>query len=87
MCIRDRYLFGASKSWEEVKLPADIAANVPDVKGDTERNWRSLICDLVNDINGEPVGHYQSFKEGSQYQQLIDIIRQNDSWVDVRHLQ
>ena len=81
------YLFGAGKSWEEVKLPADIAANVPDVKGDTERNWRSLICDLVNDINGEPVGHYQSFKEGSQYQQLIDIIRQNDNWVDVRHLQ
>ena len=81
------YLFGAGKSWEEVKLPADIAANVPDVKGDTERNWRSLICDLVNDINGEPVGHYQTFKQGSQYQQLIDIIRQNDNWVDVRHLQ
>jgi len=81
------YLFGASKSWEEVKLPADIAANVPDVKGDTERNWRSLICDLVNDINGEPVGHYQTFEQGSQYQQLIDIIRRNDNWVDVRHLQ
>ena len=81
------YLFGEGKSWEEVKLPADIAANVPDVKGDTERNWRSLICDLVKDINGEPVGHYQTFKQGSQYQQLIDIIRQNDNWVDVRHLQ
>ena len=80
------YLYGPEKAWNEIKLPADIAANIPDVEGDTERNWRYLIRELVKDIQGEDVAPYQSFKEGSQYQQLIDIIRQNDSWTDVRHL-
>jgi predicted dehydrogenase len=81
------YLYGESKQWEEVKLPADIAADIPDVKGDTERNWRYLIREFVRDIKGESVAPYQTFKEGSQYQQLIDLIRKNDNWVDVRHLQ
>jgi len=80
------YLYGADKSWNEVSLPADIAANVPDVESDTERNWRYLIRELVKDIKGEPFTPYQTFKEGSQYQQLIDIIRQNDNWTDVSHL-
>ena len=81
------YLYGASKSWEEVPLPKDIAANIPDVKGDTERNWRYLIREMVKDIQGDPADAYQTFKEGAQYQQLIDIIRRNDNWVNVRHLQ
>ena len=81
------YLFSKNKSWEEIKLPADIAADIPNVKGDTERNWRYLIREFVKDIQGETVAPYQTFKEGAQYQQLIDIIRRNDNWVDVRHLQ
>lgn len=81
------YLYGEDKEWREVSLPAEIAADVPDIEGDTERNWRYLIRELVRDIGGETVAPYQTFKEGSQYQQLIDIIRQNGNWVDVRHLQ
>ena len=81
------YLYGANKAWEEIKLPADIAADVPDVEGDTERNWRYLIREFVKDIKGETVLPYQTFKEGAQYQQLIDLIRQNDNWTDVEHLQ
>ena len=80
------YLYGADKTWNEIKLPADIAANVPDVEGDTERNWRYLIREFVKDIQGETVAPYQTFKEGAQYQQLIDILRRNDNWVDVQHL-
>ena len=80
------YLYGEGKAWNEIKLPADIAADIPDVKGDTERNWRYLIREFVKDIKGEKVASYQTFKEGAQYQQLIDIIRRNDNWVDVRHL-
>lgn len=80
------YLYDSNKSWEEVSLPADIAANIPDVEGDTERNWRYLIREFVNDIKGESVSPYQGFKEGSQYQQLIDIIRKNGSWTDVSDL-
>jgi len=80
------YLYGEGKAWNEIKLPADIAADIPDVKGDTERNWRYLIREFVKDIKGEKVAPYQTFKEGAQYQQLIDIIRRNDNWVDVSHL-
>jgi predicted dehydrogenase len=80
------YLYGASKEWEEVPLPRDIAADIPDVEGDTERNWRYLIREFVKDIKGEPVMPYQTFKEGSQYQQLIDLIRRNENWTDVTHL-
>jgi len=80
------YLYGADKTWNEIKLPADIAADVPDVEGDTERNWRYLIREFVKDIQGETVAPYQTFKEGAQYQQIIDILRRNDNWVDVQHL-
>ena len=80
------YLYGQDKSWIETPLPADIAAEIPDVEGDTERNWRYLIRELVKDIQGEPVGHYQTFKEGSQYQQIIDVIRESDCWIDVAKL-
>ena len=80
------YIFSKNKTWEERPLPADIAANIPDVDGDTERNWRYLIREFVKDIQGEPFDPYQTFKEGSQYQQIIDIIRNSDCWVDVAHL-
>ncbi len=81
------YFYGASKKWEEVKLPADIATDVPDGEGDTERNWRYLIREFVKDIKGEPVQPYLTFKEGAQYQQLIDLIRKNDNCTNVEHLQ
>ena len=80
------YFYGEDKEWRELPLPADIAASVPDVAGDTERNWRFLIREFVSDIRGEEFSPYQTFKEGSLYQGLIDLIRQNSNWVDVTHL-
>ena len=67
-------------------MPAEIAADIPAIKGDTERNWQYLINLFVKDIRGESVTPYQTFKEGSQYQQLIDVIRENRNWVDVSYL-
>jgi hypothetical protein len=46
-----------------------------------------LVREFVKDIQGEDVAPYQTFKEGSLYQQLIDLIRKNDNWTDVSHLQ
>jgi predicted dehydrogenase len=85
------YLYGENnggdkKEWIKQPLPAGIAADVPNVEGDTERNWRYLTREMVKDIQGENVPPYQTFKEGSQYQQLIDLIRKNDFWVDVSNL-
>jgi predicted dehydrogenase len=80
------YLYGDNHEWCKLALPDEIAVNIPEVEGDTERNWRYLIRELVNDIRGKPVAPYQTFREGSQYQQLIDIIRENNHRVDVSHL-
>lgn len=80
------YLYGQNKEWLETELPADIAADVPDIEGDTERNWQYLVREFVHDIRGEPFKTYQTFKDGSQYQQLIDLLRENSNWTDVTHL-
>ncbi len=80
------YIYGDSGEWHETPLPSDIAARVPDIAGDTERNWTYLIREFVKDIQGIPVDKYPTFREGCQYQQIIDLIRKNDRWVDVSHL-
>ena len=80
------YFYGDDKQWTPLELPQDIANNVPEAEGETEQNWRYLIREFVKDIQGEPVPPYQTFKEGSRYQQLIDLIRENRNWTDVSHL-
>jgi len=81
------YLYGDNKEWREIQLPDEIAASVPDIEDDTQRNWTYLVREFVKDIQGHNVEPYPTFREGSQYQQIIDLIRKNDRWVDVRHLQ
>ncbi len=80
------YLYGEDKAWTELPLPADIAASVPDVTGETEQCWHFLVGEFVRDIRGETVEPYPTFKVGSQYQQLIDLIRKSDTWTDVTDL-
>lgn len=80
------YRYDDSGEWRETPLPEEIASMVPDIEGDTERNWTYLVREFVKDIQGVPVEPYPTFREGSQYQQIIDLIRRNDRWVDVSHL-
>ena len=80
------YLYEKDQGWQEHALPDAIAASVPAIEDDTQRNWTYLIREFIKDINGLPFEPYPSFKEGSQYQQLIDLIRRNDRWVDVSQL-
>ncbi|MGB5556146.1 MAG: Gfo/Idh/MocA family oxidoreductase [Flavobacteriaceae bacterium] len=87
------YLYGENKTWEKLSTPQPIMDDQPNIENDgdfikhTERNWHYLVREFVKDIKGEAVAPYQTFKEGSLYQQLIDIIRKNDNWTDVRQLQ
>ncbi len=81
------YHWGEFKEWRKVDLPPNIRTDLPDVADDTQRNWQYLAREFVKDIRGEPYAPYQTFREGSLYQQLIDLIRENDGWIDVRHLQ
>lgn len=80
------HLYDDAKKWREIALPDDIAASLPDIADDTQRNWTCLVREFVKDINGVDVEPYPTFREGSQYQQIIDLIRRNDRWVDVSNL-
>ncbi|SMX39094.1 Gfo/Idh/MocA family protein [Maliponia aquimaris] len=80
------YLYGKDGAWTPLPLPQDIAETVPDVSGETEKCWHALVRDFVRDIRGEPVAPYPTFREGSRYQQIIDLIRGNDPWTDLAHL-
>ena len=80
------HVWDDQNTWQELPLPQDIAEDQPKVEGDTERNWQCLAREFVKDIKGEPFAPYQTFREGSLYQQLIDLIRKNDHLTNVRHL-
>ena len=69
--------------WQALPLPPDIAAGVPDVGGETEQCWHHLARLFVRDIQGGQVEPYPTFREGSQYQRIIDLIREHDGWTDV----
>ncbi|MFT6532630.1 MAG: putative dehydrogenase [Limimaricola cinnabarinus] len=70
------------KAWQEQPLPAEIAAMVPDVAGETEQCWHHLARAFVRDIRGETVEPYPTFREGRQYQRIIDLIRESGNWTD-----
>ena len=80
------YLYGKGKDWEELPMPKAIADTIPDVMGETEQCWHYLVREFVCDIEGETVNPYPTFREGSQYQQIINLIRNNQNWTDVSHL-
>ncbi|NDR59270.1 Gfo/Idh/MocA family oxidoreductase [Aliiruegeria sabulilitoris] len=80
------YLHGQDKAWKALPVPQEIAATIPAVEGETEQCWHYLVREFLGDIRGETVAPYPTFKEGSQYQQLIDLIRRNDNWTDVSDL-
>jgi len=80
------YHWGFSKQWEALPIPQNIMTSMPEVQGDTELCWHFLAREFVNDIRGEKVNPYPTFKEGSQYQQVIDLIREDAGWTDVAHL-
>lgn len=77
------YHWGDDKTWDPLPLPDDIRTATPDVVGETEQCWHILARAFVADIRGETVAPYPTFREGSQYQQLIDLIRTSETWTDV----
>ena len=80
------YLWDKDKNWTETVTPPDILEAVPNVEGDTEKCWHYLAQEFVKDIRGEITNPYPTFKEGSQYQQIIDLIRDNSGRTDVSSL-
>lgn len=67
--------------WLAQETPADLAA--PEGLGETEHCWQILADLFVRDIQGQAVAPYPTFEKGAQYQQIIDIIRASETWVDL----
>ena len=80
------FLWNKEGAWEELSVPEDLISSLPHIEDDTQRNWTHLAREFVKDLKGEAIEPYQTFKDGCFYQQIIDIIRENESWIDVRGL-
>jgi predicted dehydrogenase len=66
--------------WEQQPLPPDIAAAVPKLDGNAERNWASLAREFVKDLNGEPHESYLTFRDGWIFQEAIDAVRRRSGF-------
>ncbi len=71
-------LHNSDNGWQEQSLPNNIKEQVPDIDDDTQRNWTALMREFVADIQDEPHTHYQTFKDGWMYQEIIEHIRDNN---------
>lgn len=80
------YLHSEKVEWKELAVPEDIIKSLPDIEDDTQRNWTHLAKKLVDDISGKEVEPYQTFKDGTKYQKIIDIIRENRCSIDVTNI-
>ena len=77
------YMHRNKDIWLELPIPRQISMAVPKVQGETEQCWHYLVNEFVKDIRGEPVKPYPTFYEGHRYQQIIELIRETDSWTVV----
>ncbi|QHQ35418.1 Gfo/Idh/MocA family protein [Algicella marina] len=78
--------YTSESGWTALKLPDDLARTFPDVAGETEFCWHVLAREFVRDIQGEAVPPYLTFREGAQYQQIIDMIRAGGTSIEIPEL-
>ncbi len=77
------YLKTDGPTWEELAIPLEIRDALPDEADHTQRNWNQLAREFVADIQGRPHPRYLTFHDGWIYQEAIDTIRSNKSWVAI----
>jgi predicted dehydrogenase len=66
--------------WEPLELPEEIRKRLPEVEGDTERNWAALAREFVADLTGRGHEPYLTFRDGWIHQQVIDAVRASSGW-------
>lgn len=74
------YLSKNQGEWQELETPESITSQQPDIADDTLRSWTILAKKLVDDIEGKSDEAYQGFKDGWEYQQIIESIRTEEPW-------
>ena len=70
-------------TWDELAVPLHIIDALPDETDHTQRNWNQLCREFVADIRGQPHPRYLTFRDGWIYQEVIDTVRSNRTWVNV----
>lgn len=76
------YLHPHRGEWEEISIPSHIQSTQPVITDDTQRNWTILAQEFVDDICGKGNSGYQTFDDGAFYQEIIEVVRAGDGWVD-----
>jgi hypothetical protein len=71
--------------WRDVPVPSRIRESLPAIENDTQRNWTQMLKEFVADIRGEGYSGYLTFRDGWQYQEVIDIARAGGGWTPVAH--
>jgi len=74
------YLSKNQGEWQQIDTSESITSQQPDVADDTLRSWIVLAQKLVDDLEGKPVEAYQGFKDGWEYQEIIESIRAEEPW-------
>ncbi len=78
------YLFDKADGWREVPIPEHIHAMLPDIKNDGQRNWTQLAKEFLNDVEGKGCAGYQTFQDGRLFQEVIEAIRNDKTWIPMR---
>ena len=77
------YLSSKRGGWEEIDMPDSITNSLPDIADDTQRNWTQLAREFVAHIRGQANPTYQTFKDGWIYQEIVNAIRNDQTWIHV----
>jgi hypothetical protein len=74
------YFDSVTKKWQELSVPAQVTASLPQVYNYVQRDWNQLVREFVADVQHDEDAGYPTFHEGWLHNELIDIVRSGCSW-------
>lgn len=74
------YLGSSPSHWREVPIPQRITEGLPAVADDVQRNWTQLAREFVADVRGTGHAAYLTFRDGWQFQEVIEIAHSGRGW-------
>ena len=70
-----------SRKWEEMPIPQEIMASLPQADNFVQRDWNHLFREFVADVRGESYAGYPTFRDGWVAAEIIEIARTGQSWI------
>jgi hypothetical protein len=78
--VRIEHYDAVANTWQELAIPAQVTAALPQVDNYVQRDWNQLCREFVADIRNEGNSGYPTFHEGWLHNEIIDIIRSGRGW-------